>query len=87
MKNPILVWILWPSFLVAILAVGLLFSFVHPEDIKFFGHHPDIDDEGIYTLGFLIIWLFCAFSSMLTIYILPGVKPVAEDKKNDRSLI
>ena len=71
MKTRQLVWALWPSFLVSIPAVGLLFSFVHPEDVLFFGHPPHIDDEGVYTLGFLFIWLFCAVSSMLTIYVFP----------------
>jgi H+/Cl- antiporter ClcA len=71
MKPPRLVWALWPSFLVSIPAVGLLFSFVHPEDVVFFGQHPHIDAEGIYTLGFLLIWLFCSASSMLTMYIFP----------------
>ena len=73
MKYRILLWILWPSFLVSGLAEGFLFSFVQPEDLVFFGHHPDISDEGIYTLGFFAIWIFCALSSALTTYILPGI--------------
>jgi hypothetical protein len=60
--------------LVSILAEGLLFSIVHPADLLFFGHHPNISDEGIYTIGFFIIWIFCSFSSALTAYILPGVR-------------
>ncbi len=71
MKLSRLLWALWPSFLVSIPAVGLLFSFVHPEDVLFFGQSPHIDAEGIYTLGFLLIWLFCSVASMLTIYIFP----------------
>ena len=74
MKYPLLIWILWPSFLVAGLAEGLLFSVVHPSELLFFGHHPDIADEGIYTIGFFVIWMFCAFSSALTAYILPGIE-------------
>ena len=31
------------------LAEGFLFSFVQPDDLVFFGHHPNISDEGIYT--------------------------------------
>jgi hypothetical protein len=74
MKYRLLIWIIWPSFLVSILAEGLLFSIVHPADLLFFGHHPNISDEGIYTIGFFIIWIFCSFSSALTAYILPGVR-------------
>jgi hypothetical protein len=55
MKYRLLIWILWPSFLVAGMAEGLLFTVVHPQDLLFFGYHPDVSDEGIYTIGFFII--------------------------------
>ncbi len=85
MKYRILLWVLWPSFLVSGLAEGFLFSFVQPEDLVFFGHHPDISDEGIYTLGFFAIWIFCALSSALTTYILPGINTDSAGK--DRGLL
>ncbi len=84
MKYPLLIWILWPSFLVAGLAEGLLFSVVHPSELLFFGHHPDIADEGIYTIGFFVIWMFCAFSSALTAYILPGIEAPLDAGPFDR---
>jgi hypothetical protein len=86
MKYRLLIWILWPSFLVAGMAEGLLFSVIHPEDLLFFGYHPDISDEGIYSIGFFIIWTFCAFSSALTAYILPGIES-SDGKGIDRGLI
>jgi hypothetical protein len=86
MKYHLLIWILWPSFLVAGLAEGLLFSLLHPQDLLFFGHHPNLSDEGIYTIGFFVIWTFCAVSSALTAYILPGIESKGE-KDVDRSLI
>jgi hypothetical protein len=84
-KYRILLWILWPSFLVSGLAEGFLFSFVQPDDLVFFGHHPNISDEGIYTLGFFAIWIFCALSSALTTYILPGIDTDSAGK--DRGLL
>ena len=84
MKYPLLIWILWPSFLVAGLAEGLLFSVVHPSELLFFGHHPDIADEGIYTIGFFVIWMFCAFSSALTAYILLGIEAPLDAGPFDR---
>ena len=87
MKYRLLIWILWPSFLVAGLAEGLLFSVVHPSEFLFFGHHPDISDEGIYTIGFFLIWIFCGCSSALTAYILPGIEASADGKPIDRGLI
>jgi hypothetical protein len=77
---------MWPSFLVSILAEGLLFSIVHPSELLFFGYHPNISDEGIYTIGFFVIWIFCSFSSALTAYILPGIDENAS-KGPDRGLI
>lgn len=59
-------WILWPAFLAAIPAVGIVFSVVDPADV----HWPWRDDEpgrlGVYTLGFLFLWALGACSSALT---------------------
>jgi hypothetical protein len=68
------------------MAEGLLFSLLHPQDLLFFGHHPELSDEGIYTIGFFVIWTFCAVSSALTAYILPGIESKGE-KDVDRGLI
>ena len=87
MKYRLFIWILWPSFLVSGLAEGLLFSMVHPEDLLFFGYHPDISDEGIYTIGFFMIWMFCALSSALTAYILPGIEASSDGLQKDRGLL
>ena len=86
MKYRLFIWIMWPSFLVSILAEGLFFSIVHPTELLFFGHHPNISDEGIYTIGFFVIWIFCSFSSALTAYILPGIT-ADEDQSSDRGIL
>ena len=86
MKYRLFIWIMWPSFLVSTLAEGLFFSIVHPAELLFFGHHPNISDEGIYTIGFFVIWIFCSFSSALTAYILPGIT-AGEDQGSDRGLL
>jgi len=86
MKYRLFIWIMWPSFLVSILAEGLFFSIIHPDELLFFGHHPNISDEGIYTIGFFVIWIFCSFSSALTAYILPGIT-ADEDQGSDRGLL
>lgn len=71
MRLRLVIWILWPSFLVAGIAEGLLFTAIHPEEILLFGKPLGISNEGIYTLGFFIIWAFCAISSALTVFVLP----------------
>lgn len=83
MKWRLSIWVLWPSFLVAGIAEGLLFTAVHPEEIMLFGEHLTISNEGIYTIGFFVIWAFCATSSALTIFVLPkaGESPkISEDE-------
>jgi hypothetical protein len=85
MKYRIFMWILWPSFLVAGLAEGLLFTLVHPEDIIFLGYPVQASHEAIYTIGFFVLWFFLALSSTLSIYILPGSLSDLNEKF-DRSL-
>lgn len=67
-----LMWALWPAFLVAGLATGLIFTVVDPGDLRLFGHPVDASREAVYTVGFLSAWVLCALSSGLTLYIVPG---------------
>jgi hypothetical protein len=71
MRSRLVIWILWPSFLVAAIAEGLQFTVIHPEDILLFGEPIGISNEGIYTLGFFVMWAFCGASSALTVFVLP----------------
>lgn len=84
MSLRLLMWILWPSFLVAGLAEGIFFTVVSPADLIFFGQPIVASDHAIYTIGFFIIWLLCALSSALSIFILPGSLSDLEEK-SDRS--
>ena len=56
--------ILWPSFLVAGLAVGCLFSLFEPELLA---PWPPI---ATYTIGFFSLWTMTSLASMLTCYLL-----------------
>ena len=58
-------WILWPSFLMAIPAVGVVFSLFDPAELHVFGT-PVESRLGAYTLGFFFFWAFGACSSALT---------------------
>jgi hypothetical protein len=66
--------ILWPSFLVAIIAEGFFFSLFDPHDLVLVGTHIELPAIAAYTLGFFFFWTFCALASMLTYYLLhvPG---------------
>jgi len=67
-----LIYILWPSFLVAALAVGVFFTMVDPSDLHLFGTPIEASDVGVYTLGFFVFWAFAAASSALTCFLMRG---------------
>src|SRR5690606_4679168 len=52
----ILLAVLWPAFLVAGLAEGLLFSMFNPDDIQVFGVDVELSRMAAYTIGFFMLW-------------------------------
>jgi hypothetical protein len=85
MKLRLFIWVLWPSFLIAAIAEAVIFTAIHPEEILLFGELLSISNEGIYTLGFFVIWGFCAASSTLTVFVLPksGERPKLGSDESD----
>lgn len=61
-----LMWILWPAFLVAGIADGLMFSLFDPHDMHIFGEPVNLDRRAVYSIGFFLFWAFAAASSALT---------------------
>lgn len=60
-----LIWILWPGFVMAIPAVGIVFTLVDPVDLHLLGRPLELGRLGAYTLGFLFFWaLGCAASAL-----------------------
>ncbi|WP_136417164.1 MULTISPECIES: hypothetical protein [Oxalobacteraceae] len=66
----LLMVVLWPSFLVAIVAEGFFFSLFDPHELAAVSQHMDLPPLATYTLGFFCFWLFCALASMLTYYLI-----------------
>lgn len=62
--------VLWPSFLVAIVAEGFFFSLFDPNDLSLFGSEAEVTPLAVYTVGFFFFWLFCSLASMLTCYLI-----------------
>lgn len=62
--------VLWPSFLVAIVAEGFFFSLFDPNDLSIFGYEAEVTPLAVYTIGFFCFWLFCSLASMLTCYLI-----------------
>ena len=61
-----LMWILWPAFLVAGMADGLVFSLFDPQDMHIFGEAVNLGPRAVYSIGFFLFWAFAAASSALT---------------------
>src|SRR4051812_6807964 len=61
-----LMWVLWPGFVMAIPAVGIVFTLVDPADLQLFGAPLGLSRLGRYWLGFLVFWALGAGCSALT---------------------
>jgi hypothetical protein len=59
-------WVAWPGFLVAGLLEVLVFAFVDPKDLHWFGQELDLSRQAIYTLAFFAFWALTMLSSALT---------------------
>ncbi len=67
-----LMQVLWPAFLMAIVAVGVLFSLVDPHDMHAVVSYLGDSREGAYTVGFLVFWALFTVSSGLTYLLAHG---------------
>jgi hypothetical protein len=61
-----LMWVLWPGFIAAIPAVGLVFTLVDPADLHAFGEPLQLSRLGAYSMGFLFFWALGSTCSALT---------------------
>ena len=59
-------WIAWPAFLVAGVLEVLVFAFVDPQDLHWFGQELELSRQAIYSLAFFAFWGLTMFSSGLT---------------------
>lgn len=67
-----IIWILWPSFIVAGVAEIVFFTFFDPSDLVIFGDEHGLSRIAVYSLGFFLFWLFAAASSALTCFLQHG---------------
>ena len=63
-----LISVLWPSFIVAIVASGAFFSAFNPRDLVPFNLDVDISPVAAYSIGFFLFWLLGALSSYGSVY-------------------
>ena len=60
--------VLWPSFIVAIIACGVFFSAFNPRELVPFHLDIDISPIAAYSIGFFLFWLLAVLSSFGTLY-------------------
>ena len=68
MRAKNLIYILWPSFIVAGAAEALFFTVFDPQDLSVFGESLNASRTAIYSAGFFMFWAFAATSSALTCF-------------------
>ena len=97
MQGKQLIWILWPSFIVAGAALAVFFTVFDPQDLRFFGEPLEVSRTAVYSVGFFLFWLFAAASSALTCFfqkssaeinrcpITPEERPVGCPKRYDEN--
>lgn len=57
---------LWPSFIMACVSSGLLFSLIDPEAFTLHGNIAELSNGFIYSSAFFVFWLLGAITSGLT---------------------
>ncbi len=63
-----LIWILWPSFVVAGIAEGIFFTLFDPTDLTLFDAPIQASRTAVYSIGFFAFWALAAASSALTCF-------------------
>lgn len=64
-----IMWVLWPSFLVAAVAEFAFFAVFDPVDLHFLGAPIGLSRPAAYTIGFFAFWALGAASSALTVFL------------------
>lgn len=64
-----LLWVLWPSFLVAAAAELVVFAVFDPRDLHLFGVPIELDRMPAYTIGFFFFWALTSAASALTVFL------------------
>jgi hypothetical protein len=58
--------VLWPAFLAACMLEMLVFAFVDPQDLLWFGQPLPWSRAAVYTLAFFAFWLVAAAAGWVT---------------------
>lgn len=65
------IWILWPAFVAAGLAEAAFFTLIDPRQLYLLGQPVELSAMATYSIGFLLFWLVCIGSSLMTYFMMP----------------
>lgn len=68
----IVIWVLWPAFISAGIAEAIFFTLIDPAQLYFFGQPVEWSATATYSTGFLLFWLVCIGSSLMTYFMMPN---------------
>jgi len=65
------IWVFWPAFIAAGIAETIFFTMIDPEQLYLFGQRVEWSLTATYSTGFLLFWLVCIGSSLMTYLMMP----------------
>lgn len=79
------IWVLWPAFIAAGIAETAFFTLIDPKQLYLLGQPVELPEITTYSIGFLMFWLICAGSSLMTWFMMPqSIKSALEEAANVR---
>lgn len=83
-----IIWILWPAFIAAGIAEIVFFTAIDPQQLYLLGRPVALSALATYSIGFLMFWLLCAGSSLMTYFMLPAkVKDTLDTTMAERAAL
>ena len=80
-----IIWVLWPAFIAAGIAETAFFTVIDPKQLYLMGQPVELSAMATYSIGFLMFWLMCAGSSLMTWFMLPqDIKRTLEKLSRER---
>jgi hypothetical protein len=67
----LIIWVLWPAFIAAGIAEIVFFTVIDPQQLFLLGQPVALSAINTYSIGFLLFWLLCSGSSLMTWLMLP----------------
>lgn len=79
------IWVLWPAFVAAGIAETVFFTLIDPRQLYLLGQPVELSATATYSVGFLLFWLVCIGSSLMTFFMMPqGVKDTLKSLADQR---